>query len=343
MNLSRSFDPSQEAKNAVRAISCWPAVTLGCWPTPIEYIRHPALGELLVKRDDLAGFGRCGTSGVKARKLECFLGYLCQRKFDEVIILLANLTNLGHDIVPALEQLGIRSRLLLVDDPPLDLSQRKLLFKDLPGRIEFLGSNSLAAVCRLGVAALESRMAGVRSIAVLPSPGHPSAVIGAARGFLEMTQQLQSAEKPLPSAVFIAAAAGTTVAGFVLAQSLLRAAGIARIRVIAVPVGPYRLEYWLPVLLFWTRRTLALRHRLPPADFRILRLQRNMTYGRFDNYLEDVCARVSDTFGFTIDPIYGAKSWSAMEEHLRSMAPPRENPIMFWHCGYSPDWQAFRR
>src|SRR2546426_8367343 len=98
MRSPRSANPSQEAKDAIAAISRWPVVTLGCWPTPIEQVRHPEFGELLVKRDDLAGFGRCGASGVKARKLEGFLGYLCQNKYDEVIILLANLTNLGHDI-----------------------------------------------------------------------------------------------------------------------------------------------------------------------------------------------------------------------------------------------------
>ncbi len=333
---------SEEALRAISIISQWPRLQLGNWPSPIERVRHPAFGELLVKRDDLAGFGRCGASGVKARKLESFLAYLHQRRCAQLILLLANMTNLAHDIAPLLNQLGIGLRLLILNDPPLDSTQRELLFKDISGSIEFLGANRLAAMIRLGAVAGQAKVSGLRTMALLPSPGHPTAVIGAARGFLEMVQQLQAAEQALPASVFISAAAGTTVAGFILAGSLIQAAGIGKIRIVVVPVMPYRLEYWLPILLSWTRRTIGLRGHFPVADYRILRLKRNLIYGRFDNFLENVCKRVLDSFELTLDPVYGGKSWSAMEEYMESARERGNNPVMFWHCGYSPDWRVFR-
>ena len=331
-----------ESLRAISLIANWPVVNLGAWPTPIQIVQHSRLGQLLVKRDDLARFGRGGTSGVKARKLEGFLAHVSRNRYQQVMILLANMTNLGHDIIPALTNLSVRTRLLIVNDPVLGQSQREHLFRNAEATVEFLGPSHAAGTIRLAAAALQAKMSGVRSIAVLPSPAHPSAVIGAARGLIEVVQQCQASGQALPCLVFISSAAGTTAAGFILASSVLRAAGVANIRVMAVPVVPYRVENWLPLLLYSAQRTLGLRMRMPLPDYGVLRVPRNLSYGRFDNYLEAVCTRVQDTYDLVIDPIYGAKSWSAMEEYVSSANLAHGNPVMFWHCGYSPDWEAFR-
>jgi 1-aminocyclopropane-1-carboxylate deaminase/D-cysteine desulfhydrase-like pyridoxal-dependent ACC family enzyme len=98
----------------------------------------------------------------------------------------------------------------------------------------------------------------------------------------------------------------------------------------------------MPFLLYSARRVLGMRVRMPPGDFQTFRLPRNLTYGRFDDYLEDVCRRVRQEFGFVVDPIYGAKSWSAMEEYVDATGISGNESAMFWHCGYSPDWESFR-
>jgi 1-aminocyclopropane-1-carboxylate deaminase/D-cysteine desulfhydrase-like pyridoxal-dependent ACC family enzyme len=337
--------PDVAHKHALRALDLirfWPIETLGKWPTPIQSLEHPAIGELYVKRDDLAGFGRCGMSGVKARKLEGFLGHLRGHGYQEVIMPLANMTNLGHDLAPLLKAIGVKLRILVVDNPPLDPLARRTLFDDMPDDVEFLGKSSAWALVRTAIETVRSKATGRRTLVVLPSPSHPSAVIGAARGFLEMVQQLEAKKVQMPSSLYITAAAGTTAAGFSLAESLLRHAGYPGVRILIVPVVPQRLEYWVPFLLSWAQRTLRIPAGLFSFNFRFLRDERFTNYARFDKPLELTCERVAKQFGLTLDPIYGAKSWCAMEEASQRDRKTPRTPIMFWHCGYSPDWPLFR-
>jgi hypothetical protein len=131
------------------------------------------------------------------------------------------------------------------------------------------------------------------------------------------------------------------VTGFLLAESLFRAAGIARMRIFGVQVTPEPLWLWLPVLFRWTCRVLGTRGSLPTDDFRVLRTRRDSAFGRFDVDHERVCARVKGEFGIAIDPLYGGKSWGAMECLARKDGG-LSAPVLFWHCGYTPDWRAFR-
>lgn len=38
-----------------------------------------------------------------------------------------------------------------------------------------------------------------------------------------------------------------------------------------------------------------------------------------------------------IDPIYGARAWSVMTDF--SNGPYKSEDIVYWHCGYTPDWE----
>lgn len=333
---------AESAQHAIDALTAWPVVPLGNWPTPVQRVQHPELGELLVKRDDQAGFGRLGVAGVKARKLEGFLGDVRLRGYDEVVMPLANMTNLAFDLAPVLRDMRIRARLVIVDNPPLARRERLLLFDEIMDDVQLVGQSTVAALACVATATATASVNGRRPLAVLPSPGHPGAVVGAARGFLEMASQQLAAGQSLPSRVFISAAAGVTVAGFALAEFLLRATGVPAMRIVAVQVGPYALRRWVPCLLEWTRRRLGVCSRIPLDQLEFLRLPDNLAFGRFNNRLEQVCERVLSDVGLVIDPLYGGKAWSAMEQYLRHPSGKCDRPAMYWHCGYSPDWRAFR-
>jgi 1-aminocyclopropane-1-carboxylate deaminase/D-cysteine desulfhydrase-like pyridoxal-dependent ACC family enzyme len=52
-----------------------------------------------------------------------------------------------------------------------------------------------------------------------------------------------------------------------------------------------------------------------------------------------LCERVRAETGLSLDPIFGGKTWSAMERALsRENAGDRE--YLYWHCGYTPEWRA---
>jgi 1-aminocyclopropane-1-carboxylate deaminase/D-cysteine desulfhydrase-like pyridoxal-dependent ACC family enzyme len=319
----------------------WPVIRLGRWPTPLTVIRHPNLGNVMVKRDDLCGFGPDGRSGVKARKLESFLGYVNYKGYDTLIMPLGNVTNLGLDLSAALNELGIDLNLLIVDDPPLPRQIRVSLFRSMPSEPWFLGSTYVQALAALGCSYLKASIAGKRPLATLPSPAHPAAVAGVARGYFEMARLIEEMGAPLPRAIYIASAAGVSAAGFVLGELLMRQAGAPAVRIVAVQVASTPLGICLPWLLRWSIRFLALDLKPDLSNLSILKIERHTRYGGFDSGHENVCKRVAGDHDIALDPFYGGKSWSAMEQCEAGQGSVEDHPVLFWHCGYTPGWQTY--
>jgi 1-aminocyclopropane-1-carboxylate deaminase/D-cysteine desulfhydrase-like pyridoxal-dependent ACC family enzyme len=138
-----------------------PSIRLANWPTPLDSIPHPQLGRLLIKRDDLAGFGFEGRSGVKARKLEGLLAYLKASRTSCFIMPLGNITSLAFDLARAAETLAIDVRYFIVDNPPLPLAQRRSIFARIASNLKLVGPSYSAAATRLLGALIASWPTGI--------------------------------------------------------------------------------------------------------------------------------------------------------------------------------------
>lgn len=321
---------------ALHARFSQPRLPLGRWPTPLEAIEHPGLGRVLVKRDDLAGFGGESRGGVKARKLEGLLAYMQGHGQKHLRMPLGNITNLGPALIVEAGQRGIDVQLDLVDDPPLRPATRLALHAGYAGAASIHGPSYMGAALRFGGGLVCDWFNRRPSLSVLPSPSHPSAIISMARGYLEMARQAKDQFGVLPGVVFLASASGTSAAGLALGEALGRAAGDPPVRIAAVQVVPEPLRLWLPILFKWTLRFLR-PSRIPFPRCHVIAWSDHTRYGRFSAVHEAICARVENSCGVTIDPIYGAKSWDAME---RSPADGCGRPPLFWHCGYTPNWRS---
>jgi len=298
------------------------------------------LGTLLVKRDDLAGFGVRGRSGVKARKLEGFLAHVQRAGYRTILIPLPNATTLAFDLIPVAARLGLAVQVLVVDTPVVPSDLRRQLFADVASQIELCGTSRTKVTCMLAWRWLLAARRRTRPIAVLPSPAHPAAIVGAARGYLEMVQQQIDARQPMPRAVYVATAAGATAAGFVLAEALRRRCGEPPIRIVPVQVAPSPLGLWLRLLVWWTWRFMNFPRPFPNQPHVIERPDAGVDYGIFDGELERICEDTVRRYGFEIDPVYGAKSWQVMERIERGIRS--ERPPLFWHCGYTHSWPQVR-
>jgi 1-aminocyclopropane-1-carboxylate deaminase/D-cysteine desulfhydrase-like pyridoxal-dependent ACC family enzyme len=323
-------------ERCLQAVRDFPVITLGRWPSPLQCCTHPTIGPLLVKRDDLAGFGSAGRSGVKARKLEGFLGYVQRTGYRTILIPLPNATTLAFDLIPVARRLGLAVHVLVVDTPTVPPAIRRQLFDDVASHVELCGASRTKVACTLACRWLSATRRQARPIAVLPSPAHPAAIVGAARGYLEMVQQRLDADQPLPRAVYIATAAGATAAGFILAEALRRRRGLTPIRIVPVQVAPSPLRLWLRVLFWWTWRFMNFPGAVPNQPHGIEQPDGGVDYGIFDDRLERVCEDTARNYGFEIDPVYGAKSWQVMERMERGTEADR--PPLFWHCGYAHSW-----
>lgn len=312
-----------------------PRASLGTWPTPLLEVEARGLPTILVKRDDLSGWGR---GGAKARKIEHLIGYMLARGYTDLVTVAGNVTNLAFDLLPALDRVGIGSHLHVIDDPPAAPAQRAHIFGDLAERLTLLGPTRTEAFRRTWARWFQLRRRGRRPLWVLPGVSHPSGVIGNACGYLELAQQLDELGREPPRALFVTAATGTTLAGFVLAESLLRLSGRRPTRIVGAQIYPGRIAASTRFLSRWAGVSNARRlPRLLPLDVSSAALAGG--FGRFDGKLVDLCARVSADTGIDVDPIFGGKTWSVMEDAV-GRERPKDGEFLYWHCGYTPEWQT---
>ncbi len=310
---------------------------LGRWPTPVGEIETP-FGSVLVKRDDLSGFGR---GGAKTRKIESLIAYLLTRGRDELVTVAGNITNLAFDLLPALREADVRSSLFILDEPPIDWGLRERLFGEILGELHLLGrSRSRAAVAAVSAYA-RARRAGRRPLLVLPGATHPVTVAGNARGFIEMVAQLEDPGTCLPETVFVTAASGTTVAGFLIAEHALRRAGTRPIQIVGVQVYPGPLKAQTIGLVRWTERFLRLSGRVPRERIVLDSSQLHHGFGAYPDSLAAACEQLRTESGIALDPIFGGKTWAAMEASQRQR--PGLGSVLYWHCGYTPEWQALQQ
>jgi 1-aminocyclopropane-1-carboxylate deaminase/D-cysteine desulfhydrase-like pyridoxal-dependent ACC family enzyme len=311
------------------------SVQLGSWPTPISRISRPGPTEILVKRDDLSGVGR---GGVKARKIEQVVGHMLDNRYDTLVTAVGNVTNLVHDLLPVLDRYGIRSQIVVADDPPLPTAVRLRIFAQFGVDVRLVGRSRVGVARALLVAANRSRRAGGRPFVALPSLAHPAAVVATARGFLEMVDQVDEMGAPPLQTVFITAASGTTMAGFVLAENLLLRAGHRPIHVVGVQVYPGPAKAWIHGLVHWTEKSLGMRDHLHYGRIELRTSRLHSGFGRYPRDLVQLCQTVKDETGLDIDPVFGGKTWSVMESYLAQGSC--RGSVLYWHCGYTPDWKA---
>lgn len=316
-----------------------PRVELGEWPTPIDRFRRPDGRELWVKRDDLCAYGG---GGIKVRKVEQIVGHLLAHDRDEVITIAGNVANMVFDLLPALRRYGIRGRFFILDDPPMPRAVRDRIFAQVRADVELLGASRAQAFVRAARAFTLSGARGGRPFLLLPSLAHPAGAIGNARGFLEMAEQFRADRRPLPETVFITVASGTTLAGFLLGAHAFRCAGGDPIRVVGVQVYPGRADRWTWAMLRWAERTLDLAQRVPRARIEIVPSALHGGFACFPQAIVRVCERVWAETGCRIDPIFGGKTWSVLEAYLAERGAGAR-PVLYWHCGYTPQWRLFAR
>ncbi len=329
-----AMQTGQTPTQAIERLRSAPRAGLGVWPTPVERRVGPNDVPLLIKRDDLSGLGR---GGAKARKIDLLIGHMLARGYDELITIAGNVTNLAFDLLPALDRAGLRATLLIADQPKLAHAEREALFAGVRTQVQLIGASQAEGAARAAAAYARARAAGRRPFLLLPGAAHPTGVLGNALGFLELASQLEARGERLPSAVLVTAATGTTLAGFLLAEALLRATGRDPVRVIGVQAYGRATRAQTIALLRWTECALALPLRVPAARVELDPSALAGGFGHFSPQQAELCARVEAQHGLAIDPMFGGKTWSVLEARAAALAQPRR-PLLYWHCGFTPEW-----
>lgn len=320
---------------AMAALVAQPRFQLGTWPSPLQSLLSGA-GQVHVKRDDLSGFGR---GGAKTRKLELLLGAAKARGSRSVVAMAGNISNLAFDLDGACRVAGLELELFVVNDPPTPENTRREIFSSFSGRIQFLGQGRITASVRALSAWAGRRARGERPLFLPPGASRSASVAGNALGVLELAAQLAQDGKPLPRRIYVSLATGNTAAGFLLGAGALAQAGHAPIQIIGVSIYPGRAAARARWQYHWACLRLGL--RLPAPEFSERRSQLRGVFGDYDKVQSETCLRLA-TQGLELDPIFGGKTWCAMEEDFASgRAEPKTS--LFWNCGYTPEWARVGR
>lgn len=265
--------------------------------------------------------------GNKTRKLELVLADCAARGKRTILTLGGTGTNHGLATAIYARAQGMKTVLVLMDQPETERVRRQL------ERMRRTGA-TLHRTGGMATTALAAPWLVVRHRFpyVLWVGGSTAlATAGIVDAALEFAAQVRAGEVPEPDDVVVALGSGGTAAGLLLG---LRLAGL-RTRVTAVDVAA--LPFGARMVRWLARRTLALLRRrgaeLPDVRLDGLRVEHGFLgggYGHPTSEAEAACRLAHDTSGLELEGVYTGKAMAALAELRRGRALG-PGPILYWH------------
>jgi 1-aminocyclopropane-1-carboxylate deaminase/D-cysteine desulfhydrase-like pyridoxal-dependent ACC family enzyme len=287
-------------------------------PTPVHPVPRlaEALGlhpeQLLMKRDDLIGWGGGGN---KARKLERSLGLAVARGASAVVTTGAAQSNHARMTAAAGASLGLDVVLVLAGH---EVAERgNVLLDGLFGaRIEWSGDEDAESCAASVVAGLEAEGTRVHRVAFGGSDAH--SVQGFVDAGHELTEQVGEVDH-----VVVALGSGGTMAGLVESLGAERVLGVhcgAVARPRAVVAG------------FLAERGTGIR----PDALRIDDGRVGPGYAHLTDEARDALLLVARTTGILLDPTYTARAAAGLAAAVREGSIGPDDRVVLWHSGGVP-------
>ena len=302
------------------ALARIPRVSLGEYPTPVEPLRLPELATAMwIKRDDLAS---SALGGNKVRALE----YLLAGVQPGDVLLTGGGEGSTHVLATAVHGTRLGARVHAVrwrhemHDVASDVAAR--------ARRECVLIETSATPAGGVLRALFRRMT-LRARWIPFGGTSPRGILGHVNAALELADQVEAGELPMPSRVVVPLGTGGTAAGLALGFA---AAGMAT-QVIGARVVPRIATGRARVLLRaratarWVRRATGV--ALPSVKRRAVRVVHDAyggAYGRATSLATDAAIAMERASGLRLDATYSAKAFAIA---LR-VARAEEGPTLFW-------------
>jgi D-cysteine desulfhydrase len=306
-------------------------IRLAACPTPIEPLPRlgAALGlELLVKRDDLTGFGE---SGNKARKLE-FLAYdALEQGADTLITVGALQSNCARATSAVAARLGLHCVLGIRGTAPSVPDGNLFLARLVGARAVHVAPEAVdrpeALFTRL---CEEVRADGGRPYVIPESGSNELGALGYAAAVEELQGQIAAGVLDPPDAVVVASWSGGSLAGLYLGKALY---GL-QAEIWGVPVEfdaeTIRASVWATVRKAAAR--IGADVRVDRGAIRLLDGYQGAGRGGVRPEELAVVARAART-GLLLDPVYTAKAFLALEDTARRAPGLLGRRVLFLHTG----------
>ncbi|MBI4638358.1 MAG: D-cysteine desulfhydrase family protein [Candidatus Rokubacteria bacterium] len=317
-----------------------PRVELAYVPTPLGRLERLSreLGiELWVKRDDLTGLLETGN---KIRKLEFLVGEALAAGADTLITCGTLQSNCARAVAAVAARLGLRAVLALKGEPPETYDGNLLLARLLGAEVRYVSDGEWEGIDGV-LADLAARVrADGRVPYVIPESG---ATVTGALGYVACGQELaQQIEHGAPDfdTVAVTAFSGGSQAGLLMARQLF---GL-RAEIIGVPVAweAARVRTYIRELIAAARSRYGLGVEAP-EEIRLLDGYQGP--GRASVRAEEleIVVRVARLEGILLDPVYTAKAFGGLLDHIRRDRRALGERVCFIHTGGIFSLFPFRR
>ncbi|RMF78554.1 MAG: D-cysteine desulfhydrase family protein [Chloroflexi bacterium] len=306
-----------------------PRTSLAYLPTPLEPMdslrKH--LGDkcphLLIKRDDLTGLA---TGGNKTRKLEFLLGDALQQNTDIIITTGGAQSNHCRQTAAACAKLGLPCVLVLSGEAPSDAAWHGNLLLDVlfNAKIRWIGARDRAEAC--AEVADEWRAQG-HTPYIIPTGGSiPRGASGYVAAVEELAAQLDAMNASVDRIVF-ASGSGGTHAGILVG---VKALGM-NTRVEAVALED--LTGFTNNLSRQTAAFLGFDMAFDDDDFVFHNVYESHPYGVITDVEREAIRLLANTEGILADPVYTARAFAALVDHIKRGIYAHDETVLFWHTG----------
>jgi D-cysteine desulfhydrase len=307
-----------------------PRVELAHAPTPLLKLERLSteLGvELWVKRDDLTGLLETGN---KIRKLEYLIGEALAQRADTLITCGTLQSNCCRAVSAVAARLGLKAMLALKGVPPPEYDGNLLLDRLLGAEVRYCTDEEWEKVDQvMQEMAGRARAAGGTPY-VIPESG--ATVVGALGYFScgqEIAQQVRHGA-PEFDTIAITAFSGGSQAGLLMAKQLT---GL-QAEIVSVPIAweAERVRSYVTDVIEQARRRWSLAVQVPDE---IRLLDGYQGAGRAEVAPEDLAMvlRVARREGVVLDPVYTAKAFGGLLDHIRRQPGSLGRRICFIHTG----------
>jgi 1-aminocyclopropane-1-carboxylate deaminase/D-cysteine desulfhydrase-like pyridoxal-dependent ACC family enzyme len=304
-------------------ISEFPRFPLALLPTPLHRARRVeaalGVGPLLLKRDDLIGFG---VAGNKARPLEFLVGVALAEGADVIVTGGGPGSNFCPAAAMAARAGGLDCELVVWGEPGRAVNIALAIAAG--ATIVTTGSDDREAVDALvEERAATLRAEGRRPYAVPRGGSTPLGAVGYAAAAAELTAQLAPLPEP-PALVVLAVGSGGSCAGLVAG---LAAAGLTTpVLGVSVSRPPSAIEARVKELAEGCAALIG----GPPPPQPVLIDARGPGFGTASPRERERAGLALRTEGLLLDETYGAEAFSAAVD--RMLAGPG-GPVVYWHTG----------
>ena len=332
------MDRILEARTLLETV---PKVKIGFFPTPLHRLDRLSekLGvEIYLKRDDLTGISQFG--GNKMRKLEYLMADAVKENADTVYTYGASQSNHAMQTATACNRMGLYPLLFLTDIIGSDLShpEGNILLDRILGaeiHLEPLQGESIEETSRRVHQKAKERISFLekegRKCYEIPMGGaNAIGSLGFAEAFVEVAEEFQLRGMEADY-LYHATGTGGTLAGLLAGKKLLDSK--MRIMSIGVGIGGDGYKEKVMEMANETLELLKREERVCDEDIEVFEDYYGEGYEVPSARGSSAIRLLAKTEGVFLDPVYTAKAFSGMLDHIENGIIEKGTRVIFWHTG----------